>query len=103
MSLVDAPGAGSSAPPTLEELAAAAGAADLFLFRRIDAGRFAHIAGVGRGGGWAGIVEVGIDEEPIVAEALESGSVVRRCEKTRWHVLGPYYGVAAAVVPVDEN
>jgi diguanylate cyclase (GGDEF)-like protein len=103
MSLGDANGAGPSAPPTLDELAAAVGATDLFLFRRIDSGRFAHIGGVGRGGGWAGIVEVGVADEPLVAEAFGTGAVVRRCEDERWHVFGPYYGVAAAVVPVDAD
>ena len=62
----------TSSAPSLEEVAAAAGAADMFLFRRIDPGRFAHIGGVGRGVGWAGIVEVGVADEPFVAESLQT-------------------------------
>ena len=76
---------------------------DLFLFRRIDPGRFAHIGGVGRGVGWAGIVEVGVYDEPFVAESLRTGSVVRRYVGEPWHVFGPYYGMAVAIVPVDDD
>ena len=49
----------TSSSPFLDEVAAAAGAAVLFLVRRQDPGRFAHIGGVGRGVGWAGSVGVG--------------------------------------------
>jgi len=85
------------------ELAAAAGATDLFVFRRIAAGRFAHIGGVGRGAGWAGIVEIGLDEAPLVRKAVAEGTVARLSESAPWHVLGPYYATAVAVVPVDAD
>jgi diguanylate cyclase (GGDEF)-like protein len=93
----------TSSAPSLEEVAAAAGAVDMFLFRRIDPGRFAHIGGVGRGVGWAGIVEVGVADEPFVAESLRTGTVVRRYVGEPWHVFGPYYGTAVAIVPVDDD
>jgi diguanylate cyclase (GGDEF)-like protein len=93
----------TSSAPSLDEVAASAGAVDLFLFRRIDPGRFAHIGGVGRGVGWAGIVEVGVADEPFVEEALRTGSVVRRYVGEPWHVFGPYYGMAVAIVPVDDD
>jgi diguanylate cyclase (GGDEF)-like protein len=86
-----------------EELAEAAGAADLFVFRRVADGRFAHIGGAGRGTGWAGIVEVALDDEPLVVEAFESGEVVRRAGTSPVHVLGPYYAHAAALVPVGSD
>jgi diguanylate cyclase (GGDEF)-like protein len=85
------------------EIAQAAGAADLFVFRRVADRRFAHIGGVGRGAGWAGIVEVGVEEERLVGAALSSGEVVRWCAAEPRHVLGPYYGRAVAVVPVDAD
>jgi diguanylate cyclase (GGDEF)-like protein len=93
----------TSSAPSLEEVAAAAGAVDMFLFRRIDPGRFAHIGGVGRGVGWAGIVEVGVADEPFVAEALTTNTVVRRYVGEAWHVFGPYYGMAVTIVPVDDD
>ena len=85
------------------EIAEAAGAADLFVFRRVADRRFAHIGGVGRGSGWAGIVEVGVEEERLVGAALSSGEVVRWSAPEPGHVLGPYYGRAVAVVPVDDD
>jgi diguanylate cyclase (GGDEF)-like protein len=93
----------TSSAPSLEEVAAAAGAVDMFLFRRIDPGRFAHIGGVGRGVGWAGIVELGVADEPFVAESLTTGVVIRRYLGEPWHVFGPYYGLAVVIVPVDND
>jgi diguanylate cyclase (GGDEF)-like protein len=93
----------TSSAPSLEEVAAAAGAVDLFLFRRIDPGRFAHIGGVGRGVGWAGIVEIGVADEPFVAESITTNTIVRRYVGEAWHVFGPYFGMAVAIVPVDDD
>ena len=93
----------TSSAPSLDEVAAAAGAVDMFLFRRIDPGRFAHIGGVGRGVGWAGIVEIGVADEPFVAEAITTDTIVRRYVGEAWHVFGPYFGMAVAIVPVDDD
>lgn len=81
----------------------AAGADDLFLFRRVGGSRFAHLGGVGRGVGWAGIVELGLEEEPLVADSLLSGAVVRHEGEEPKHVFGPYYARVSAVVPVDAD
>jgi diguanylate cyclase (GGDEF)-like protein len=89
--------------PSAAEIAEAAGARDLFVFRRIAAGRFAHVGGVGRGAGWAGIVEIGVEEEPLVRSAFSTGSVVRRSRPEPWHVLGPYYGQSIALVAVSAD
>ena len=89
--------------PSATEIAEAAGACDLFVFRRIAEGRFAHVGGVGRGAGWAGIVEIGADEEPLVQAALSTGAVVRRAEPEPWHVLGPYYGRSVALMSVSAD
>src|SRR5580692_11809872 len=86
---------------SVEDVASAAGASDLFLFRRVEQRRFAHLGGVGRGAGWAGIVELGLDHEPVIAEALDSGEVIRHFRPDAWHVFGPYYGRAVAIVPVN--
>ena len=85
------------------EIAGAAGATDLFVLRRVASGRFAHVGGAGRGIGWAGIVEVGVGEEPLLEEAVDRGIVVRREGLEPWHVFGPYYGCTVAAVPVSSD
>jgi diguanylate cyclase (GGDEF)-like protein len=87
----------------VESLAAQAGATDLFVFRRVEPRSFEHIGGVGRGAGWAGVVAIGLAEEPLFVEALESGAVVRRYSPVPWHVVGPYYGRAVAMVRVSDD
>ena len=88
---------------SIEGIAAAAGAADLFLFRKIGDTRFAHIGGVGRGEGWAGIVEVGLADDQFIAAALDAGGVTRHTQDEAWHVFGPYYTRSVAVVNVDQD
>ena len=44
--------------------AAPAGVADVFVLRRVGGQRFVHLAGTGRGAGWAGIVEVSLATVP---------------------------------------
>jgi diguanylate cyclase (GGDEF)-like protein len=85
------------------EIAEAAGASDLFVFRRVGPGRLAHVGGAGRGVGWAGIVDVGVADEPLIDAALASGDVVRRTAHEPWNVFGPYYAAVVAVVPVGAD
>jgi diguanylate cyclase (GGDEF)-like protein len=85
------------------EIAEAASASDLFVFRRVGGQRFAHIGGVGRGAGWAGIVDVSADEEPLVAGALAGDSVMRRAQTEPRQVFGPYYARSVAVVRVSDD
>ena len=74
------------------------------MFRRVAEGRFAHIGGVGRGAGWAGIIEVGPADEPLVDAVFDSPiPVVRRSEPEPWHVIGPYYARAIAAVRVSPD
>ena len=73
------------------------------MFRRIAGRRFAHVGGAGRGAGWAGIVEVGAEEEPLIEALTETDRVVRKAKATPWHVLGPYYARAVAVVRVTAD
>jgi diguanylate cyclase (GGDEF)-like protein len=85
------------------ELATAAGATDMFVFRRIAEQRFAHVGGAGRGAGWAGIVEISVDSEPIVARAISTRSIQRRLQPAPHRVLGPYYATNVAVIPVSDD
>ncbi|MBV8080557.1 MAG: hypothetical protein JO186_09325 [Actinobacteria bacterium] len=76
------------------------GAADVFVLRRVSGQRFVHFGGLGRGEGWAGIVEVSIGDEVPLSEALRTGRPVKLDHGGRELVFGPYYARAAAVVPV---
>ena len=87
----------SAASPA--EIAAAAGADDLFVLRRVGDSRFAHLGGAGRGAGWAGIVEI---PEQEVAESMAAG-VTRSASGAPTHVFGPYYANASAVVRVSHD
>jgi hypothetical protein len=83
--------------------AGSVGAADLFVLRRVAAGRFVHFGGTGRGEGWAGIVEVAVEDEAPLAAALRTERPVRLDHDGRELVFGPYYARAAAIVPVGPD
>ena len=85
------------------EVAQAAGAVDMFVFRRVSQGRYVHLGGAGRGTGWAGIVELGEAEGPFVQRVIAGDTVLRRVEKDPWQVFGPYYGQAVAAVRVSTD
>ena len=80
----------------VRHLAKQVGAADLLIFRRICPGRYAHIGGIGRGEGWAGIVEVEAADDPLLAEALTGRRPVRTDSPVAVRVAGPYFARAAA-------
>lgn len=86
-----------------ETAAAAVGAADVFVLRRVSGNRFVHFGGTGRGAGWAGLVEVTSDDEASLREALESRKPVRLEHGGKELVFGPYYAQAAAFVPVSND
>ena len=79
------------------------GAIDVFVFRRVSAGRFVHVGGAGRGEGWAGIVEIHLDDEPWAQEAVHGGKPVRLEAAVPQSVFGPYYARAAAFVPLSAD
>ena len=87
-------------PGGTEDAAASIGAVDVFVLRRVTGQRFVHLGGSGRGEGWAGIVEVTIDDELSLAEAFQTGKPVSLAHSARDLVFGPYYARAAAIVPV---
>lgn len=73
---------------------------DAFVFQRIAPGRFAHLGGVGRGVGWAGIVDVALRDEPLVAEALDSMQPRPFSTSEPRRVFGPYWASDGYVVPL---
>lgn len=95
--------AASWSTPSMEEVAGAAGADDLFLFRRIGPDRFAHVGGCGRGAGWAGIVEIGLGDEPRLRAALKADRLLRWESASAGHVFGPYYARSVVITPVDDD
>ena len=80
--------------------AVTAGVPDVFVLRRVTAGRFVQLGGAGRGEGWAGIVEVSLDGEADLDRALANDEIVRVERPGRDRVFGPYYAQAAAIVPI---
>lgn len=86
----------------LSRLASEVGARDILVFRRLPAERWAHLGGVGRGKGWAGIVEVEGGAEPLLATAARDRVVrLRGSDPTR--IAGPYWASAACVVGVGDD
>jgi hypothetical protein len=83
----------STAPPA--EVAAAAGADDLFVLRRLGGGRLVQLGGTGSGAASAEIVELLVE---TTAEAVE-----RRLSTEPINVFGRYYARAAAVVRVGDD
>ena len=84
-------------------LAASVGATDVFVLRRVTGQRFVHLGGAGRGEGWAGIVEVTLEDEAPLSEALRTGKPVRVDHAGRDLVFGPYFAHAAAIVAVGPD
>jgi hypothetical protein len=80
--------------------AVAAGVPDVFVLRRVSAGRFVHLGGAGRGEGWAGIVEIALESEADLDRALSGDSIVRVDRPGGDRIFGPYYARAAAIVPL---
>lgn len=93
----------AAADQAVSDVAAALGAADLFVFRRVSDGRFVHVGGVGRGKGWAGVVELALDEESDVQRAVSDDSPVWLRSPEARRVVGPYYARGAVIVPVDHD
>jgi diguanylate cyclase (GGDEF)-like protein len=84
----------------LDGLCEQAGVVDAFVFRRVSTRTWAHLGGLGRGKGWAGVVEVGADE-PLLATAPGGIQVLTRSSSA--HVIGPYYAVGAAAVRLNND
>ena len=83
----------------LAALAQDAGVADVFVFRRISGNRLAHLGGVGRGEGWAGIVEVELNLPSLLRDALTGEHDVWLDADRPVNVFGPYYAQSAVAIP----
>lgn len=83
-------------------VAAALGVEDLMIFQMQD-GR-AHLrGGVGRGTGWAGIVELDPSTEPLLRQVLEHRRIVRVDGDEAVHIIGPYWSAHAALAASGEH
>lgn len=86
----------------LDTIARALNAGDVLVVER-EIGVLRVAGGHGRGAGWAGIVEVALDDEPAAAEAITLERVVRRSSSDPERIIGPYWSRRAALVPVGES
>lgn len=84
----------------LESRAQRLGASDIFVLRRLAENRYAHVGGIGRGAGWAGIVELDILVDPIGAD-LAVGRLVRFGWAESHHVFGPYWARRAVALALS--
>ncbi len=82
------------------ETDAALDVVDAFVFQRIRANQFAHLGGLGRGVGWAGIVEIDVNEESRIVTALETAQIERYSTREPTRVFGPYWSRHGFIVPV---
>ncbi|MGH2948851.1 MAG: GGDEF domain-containing protein [Solirubrobacteraceae bacterium] len=90
-------------PGTLEAVAASLGVEDVLVFRRVHDDRYAHLGGLGRGVGWAGIVEFSLAEEPLARAAVEDAAPVRASGARPVRVIGPYYAAEATLVALPPD
>jgi hypothetical protein len=93
----------STETPRADAAAAAVGAVDLFVLRRVSGEQFVHFGGSGRGAGWAGIVDVETGESDALSSSLATRSPARVTHEGKDLVFGPYYAHAAAFVPVTND
>ena len=87
----------------LERLAAAVGARDILVFRRVQPRRFLQIGGLGRGAGWAGSLDVQLDLEPVFCQVMLSQDVHVWEPGPSRQILGPYFAATAALVAVGPD
>ena len=99
----DAPPDGSLEAQHADAVAAAVGADDLFVLRRITPTGWTHLGGVGRGAAWAGVIEVDEPADGRLAEAVRARRPVRVDGAASRHVLGPYWAAGAALVTVGDD
>lgn len=76
------------------------GAFDAFVFRRVDGGRMVHLGGHGQGTGWAGIVEIHLESEPLIRHAWSMRRPTRQRHPASAQAFGPYWATTTVVVPL---
>lgn len=88
--------------PTTPALATELGADDILVFARHGDG-FRVVGGAGRGNGWADIVEIRSDDEPLATRAWRSGLPVRVAGEASSKIVGPYWARHGIVVPLGQD
>jgi len=94
---------GDSGLNEVEAAAEALSVQDVFVLRRVEDDRFVHLGGVGRGEGWAGLIELRLSECPPAARAYGEMRPVTVTSDAVIHVFGPYHARSAVFVPVDHD
>lgn len=97
----------SSAPPRRPSILATVAAlriVDVLVFRRIGPSTWAHLGGMGRGEGWAGIIDVDAETDSLAYRIPEQPGTVHfdRFDAAQ-RILGPYYATAGAIVRVSPD
>jgi diguanylate cyclase (GGDEF)-like protein len=89
---------------SVAELAGELGVVDALLFRRLTSATCAHLGGLGRGKGWAGLVDVADTEDHLLDKVPGEAAGVREFTYSEvGRVVGPYYAVGGAVVRVSND
>jgi diguanylate cyclase (GGDEF)-like protein len=86
----------------LESIARRVGAEDVLVFGKVGRGTYTHLAGVGRGEGWAGNIKLS-EGDPRVVWALATGSLTCLCEGEPVRIVGRYFAQSAVIVPCRED
>ena len=90
--------------PDLSALAGAVGVRDAFVFRKVSSTQWVHLGGLGRGRGWAGLIDVDTSSDPLLADVPREPGGVRTFEHAGpSHVVGPYYAVSGATVRISQD
>jgi diguanylate cyclase (GGDEF)-like protein len=88
----------------VQSRATALGVPDGLVFRRITRTSWAHLGGLGRGEGWAGVVEVDALLDPAGSRIpTETGDVTVFGFERSAQLIGPYYCVTGALVRVSPD
>ena len=82
----------------LERIGAEFGAEDVFVFRKVARDTYSHLAGAGRGDGWAGNIELR-PGEPGWLPGVAAGRIERVAGDEPVRIVGPYYARSAIIVP----
>jgi diguanylate cyclase (GGDEF)-like protein/PAS domain S-box-containing protein len=77
--------------------------ADAFVFRRVAPDRFAHVGGVGRGEGWAGIVTLVTGETADTRVLPAAGHVQVVADEAPRQRFGPYWSAFLVLVRLDHD
>lgn len=86
-----------------DTFAVPADALDTFVFRRVDGGRMVHLGGGGRGAGWAGIVEIHLESEPLINHAWAMRRPTHHAGAASTQAFGPYWAASTIVVPLPPD